>query len=581
MSFFDLLGVFLLGLVASLGAASLTGSGESPLAARALADLPLPNLDLETLIVMIAGVALLLLLVKTLVSAWLTHRIFRFLAARQVDLTRELTNRLFLQPLILLQSRSSQETAYALTTGAGAATVVLIGQGVLVLAEFGLIAVLGIALLFIDPWVTLSALIFFALVALALQMGIGNIAERAGSGVAVTYVESLDAIQEGLASYREITVSGRRREYVKRFVEIRSRAARFWAEIQYLAQLPKYVIEGSMVVGIALLGGLLLATRPVVEAIGLLVLFLVAATRILPSLMRMQAAFLQIRVSAAEAQSTFSLANELMKDSPPTPKKAGNESSSSRVIGHADSLIPRVDLEGVTVRYPNSLTPALDGISLRIPAGSSLAIAGSSGAGKSTLVDVILGVLEPSAGSVRIGGVTPLAAIARWPGKIAYLPQDVSLANATVRQNVALGLTVDEIDDAQVWAALERSHALEFVACMPGGIYAPVGERGFKLAGGERQRIGLARALYTNPTLLVLDEATSALDAETEFLVSQTIAELKDRVTTIVIAHRLATIRNVSKIIFLVDGRIAGEGTFEELRQSVPEFASQSALLGL
>jgi len=206
---------------------------------------------------------------------------------------------------------------------------------------------------------------------------------------------------------------------------------------------------------------------------------------------------------------------------------------------------------------------------------------GSTGAGKSTLADVIIGVLEPDSGSVTISGASPREAISRWSGAIAYVPQSVALVVGSVRENVALGLPADAIDDDMVWEALQRAHLADFLRNSREGLDTYIGERGMRLSGGQRQRLGIARALYTRPRLLVLDEATSALDAETEGAIVRTLDELEGEVSTITVAHRLATVRRADQLLYLEDGRIIAHGTFDEVRGQVKDFDRQASLLGL
>jgi ABC-type multidrug transport system fused ATPase/permease subunit len=218
---------------------------------------------------------------------------------------------------------------------------------------------------------------------------------------------------------------------------------------------------------------------------------------------------------------------------------------------------------------------------LKLPAGASLALVGSTGAGKSTLADLILGVLIPDSGVAFIGGLTPGEALATWPGAVAYVPQDVAMANGTVRENVALGMPAEIIEDDWVWNALDRAHLGDFLRDSREGLDTLIGENGIKLSGGQRQRLGIARALYTRPKLLVLDEATSALDAETERAISQTLQELEGTVTTVTIAHRLATIRHCDLVVYLENGEARAQGSFDEVRAIAPQFDRQAQLLGL
>ena len=240
-----------------------------------------------------------------------------------------------------------------------------------------------------------------------------------------------------------------------------------------------------------------------------------------------------------------------------------------------------LEARGLWLTYPGANAPALVDVSLSAASGSSVALVGATGAGKSTFADVVLGVLEPDQGVMTIGGVSPKEAIQRWPGAITYVPQAVSLVAATVRENVALGLPRELIDDDLVWEALRRAHIADFLVENREGLDTFVGERGFRLSGGQRQRLGIARALYTRPKLLVLDEATSALDAETEQSIIATLEQLEGEVTTVTVAHRLATVRRADQLLYLHDGRVVARGTFDEVRDAVPDFDRQASLLGL
>jgi ABC-type multidrug transport system fused ATPase/permease subunit len=204
---------------------------------------------------------------------------------------------------------------------------------------------------------------------------------------------------------------------------------------------------------------------------------------------------------------------------------------------------------------------------------------GSSGAGKSTLVDLILGLRGNDTGQIFIGGLIPGEAIKKWPGAISYVPQNVFVSDSTILTNVAFGY--EEICMDLAWEALEIAQLSEFVKSLPLGVHTPVGEGGNMISGGERQRLGIARALYTKPKLLILDEATSSLDAQTEVAISEAISKLRGDVTIIMIAHRLSSVKNADQVVYLQNGNIVAKGSFSDVKSAVPDFEQQASLMGL
>jgi ABC-type multidrug transport system fused ATPase/permease subunit len=231
--------------------------------------------------------------------------------------------------------------------------------------------------------------------------------------------------------------------------------------------------------------------------------------------------------------------------------------------------------------YDSTGPETISDISFELPAGQTLAIVGTSGAGKTTLVDLLLGILQPSSGEVLISNCKPLEAISRWPGAISYVPQSVAVVEGTLRENICMGFSKEEIDDSFLQTAITGASLDTFVSQSPLGLESQVGEVGSKISGGERQRIGIARALLTNPKLLILDEATSSLDGETEATITDSIQSMKGKVTLVVIAHRLSTVRNASLVMYLDKGKVLSLGTFEHVRRAIPNFDIQAKLMGL
>ena len=394
-------------------------------------------------------------------------------------------------------------------------------------------------------------------------------------------IESYTAIQQAIASYREISVAGRRDLYVQRIQRLRWRSAEIGAGFQFLGLIPKYVLEAALIVGALGLAISQFLTKDVTAAVGIVAVFLVAGSRVMPALMRLQVTSLTIRQSEAPAQRATSLAVDLDPGHNDAAVSSNRKMQISALpMQHLD-FQPTIEVRDVWLTYPGMAAPAVAGVGFEVGVGQSMALVGSTGAGKSSVTDLILGLAEPDSGQVRIGGIHPSKAIDRWPGGLAYVPQEVTLISGSIRENVGLGLPPEWIDDEIAWEALGRAHLADFLQDGRDGLDTYVGESGMRLSGGQRQRLGIARALYTRPRLLVLDEATSALDAETEDAIGQTMRELEGRVTTVTIAHRLATIRSCDLVVFLEAGRVAASGSFDEVRELSRAFDRQARLLGL
>ena len=577
----DLLGVLLFGLVAALSASAVGGQSSETLT-QVLQTVGLQNFDEAYLAIVIAVVAGLVFVTKSVVTFLLIRRSLRFLANRQAMLSSRLAEELLSRSLLFVQRKSSQQNAFALTTGANGVTLGILGNAVVAVAEFALLVVITVGLLFIDPLVAIFTVVFFAGLAIVLNQALGKWAKRLGTQLAAAEVASYTSVQDALRTYRETTVSGRRTLFVRRFQSLRWRAAKYQADSQIMIQVPKYVFEVGLIIGGAALVLSQLLTREVVAAVAVIAVFLVAASRVMPALLRLQQASLGIRQASGTAERTFEMNQSLESSVDEFRMDVLPQDGVLAKIGsdHVD-FTPHLSMQNVSLSYPGADRPAIYDASLQVDPGKSLALVGPTGAGKSTLADLILGVLEPETGSVCVSGVRPTEAVTKWPGAMSYVPQEVVVLNGTIRENVALGLPSEEIDDEMVWQALERSHLSETLLREREGLDTIVGEHGVRLSGGQRQRLGLARALYTHPRFMVLDEATSALDAETENAVGEALQELTGDVTLVIVAHRLATIRHCDQIIYVEDGCIQARGTFGEVRALQPNFDRQAELLGL
>jgi ABC-type multidrug transport system fused ATPase/permease subunit len=591
----DLIGIALIGLVAAVAVSGVGGSIGPGSATENLPSwvqsvlswLGLGGLTISQLAVILALAAVLILVLKTVLSAFMSRRIIRFLANRQADVSVRLAREFLSRPLAHVQRWTTPEAMYALGSGVAAATVSLLGAAITIASEVFLFLIVGVSLFLYDPLLTVICIVLFGIIVLILYKGLGGWTSRNARVMTDASIDTLTVVSEALSTYREATVLNRRDLYVTRYEGLVGRYAGASATAGFILEIPKYVLDIALYLGVLILGVVQFLTKDWTSAAATVALFLAAGSRILPGLLRLQGASITIRNAAVQAQPTFFMSDYLARtqdpdaaDREPAARVLAEQIHTHAISGYPDFVADLI-VDSVSLTYSDAAEPALIGASLVAPTGTSVALVGSTGAGKSTLADVILGVLEPDSGSVTISGLSPRAAIDKWPGAISYVPQAVALVAGSVRENVALGMPHDSIDDELVWDALRRAHLDDFLVESRDGLETMIGERGFRLSGGQRQRLGIARALYTRPKLLVLDEATSALDAETEQAIIKTLQELEGEVTTITVAHRLATVRFADQVLYLENGRVSARGKFDEVRAQVTDFDRQASLLGL
>jgi ABC-type multidrug transport system fused ATPase/permease subunit len=584
-SLLDLAGVLMFGIVGVIASSAAQGVAIPESIRGVLSWFGLADASASTASLVLAGIAAVLLVLKSVASLWILRWVTKFLTKSSARVSGEMCADFFSLPIVHVNRFATQWSAFALVHGVTGAIVGTLTNAMVIWVELSLLFLLGGALLLLDPRITLFAVGYFGLIGILMNQILKGWAYSTGKVMAETDWESNLNVQDGIATYREITVANRREYYIDRFRSLRQAGSEAFADQQLIAQLPRYGMEVALVVGAALLVTAMLQLGTVESALGSLALFLTAATRVMPSMLRLNGSRITLRSLGPRADYAYTLAAHIREHTTPATLQNTPAATPATEVGTDPPDRPRLVLEvavrDLKVDYPGSDFPALNGINFTLAPGGALAVVGPSGGGKSTLADAILGVVVPSTGSVRIGGLPPQQVVRGYPGLVAYVPQSVALVSGSVRENVALGLAKDDIDDDRVWAALKRAHLADYLAGAREGLDTEVGERGVQLSGGERQRLGIARALYTDPRLLVMDEATSALDAETENLVTQTIDELESDVTTITIAHRLATVRRADMVIYLDRGRLLAQGTFEEVRIAVPRFDHQANLLGL
>ena len=575
LSGLDLFGVALIGVVSALAITGVSGQVTGNRVGAVLEFMQLDGYTFETQVAILGATAGVTLIGRTLLSIFFIRKSLFFLAHKAAVISGDLTSRVLAQPILQLQKRTSQDTLYALTEGVRSLTISILGAVVILASDLSLVLVMAVGLLVVDPTTAIGSFIFFVLIAIFLYRLSSTRVKFLNASIVEATIRGNEKIVEVLNNYRESIVRNRRAYYAKEFAKNRLDYSRFAAEYAFIPNISKYVLESSVVIGAILLSATQFILQDARHAVATLAIFLAAGTRVAPAILRIQQGLLQIKGASAQADLTLKLAQEVENYS------IAPDTDPVLSLGNHLNFSAEITFRNVSFSYPEGKNKILDQVNIRISPGQFVAFVGSSGAGKSTLVDLLLGVLLPDTGEVRISGDAPSSTIEQSPGAIAYVPQDVGIAIGTIRENIALGFPAEFATDERISKTLKIAHLETFVDSLENKADTQVGERGAKLSGGQRQRLGIARAMFTHPKLLVLDEATSSLDAETEASVSAAIQTLRGGTTILMIAHRLATVRTADLVIYIADGHILAQGTFAEVRKKVPEFDQQAKLLGL
>jgi ABC-type multidrug transport system fused ATPase/permease subunit len=574
LSILDLIGVTLIGAIGALTISGVRSQAPTGKIGSLLATLGLDGFTFQTQTVILASIAVLLLITRTSLSVIITRRTLFFLSRRSAEISSRLITQVMAQPLSTLNRFNSQYIHYTLTTGTTSLTLGVFGNIVSVSSDMALIFVLGVGIAIIDPLTAILTLSIFGSILVYMYYLTNQRTQRISKRYSEITMKDSEALLELVAGYREAFIRNRRGYFVDRAKRIKWEIADFSAELAWMPNISKYVVEIAFTLGTMAVAALQFIANDSAQAVGSLTLFLAAGTRITPALLRVQQNLVSINGSIVRATPTL----DLFSTTDPNLKLPEYVSDiDTEHVGFEAKIV----ISNASFRYPGMDFNTLKSIDLQINPGETVAVVGPSGAGKSTLIDLILGVYLPSQGTISLAGCTPAESINKWPGAIGYVPQEVVLMSGSIAENIASGFDPSEVSEKLVSDAIAIAQLGEFISNLSTGVATQVGERGGNLSGGQRQRVGIARAMFTKPQLLVLDEATSSLDGQTESEISEAIQGLKGKVTLILIAHRLSTVQKADRVIYLKDGEIISQGSFDEVRKDVPDFNKQAQLMGL
>ncbi len=572
-SLFDLLGIFLIGMIGSLTINGIQSRNQSPRVESILNLMNLDKFSFQTQIGILGCLTGIVFILRTFLSLYFTKLTLNFLAYRVAKISSALIKNVLGAPYEKVKNLPIQEVIYGTTTGIEALVLRVIGSILTSAADMFLLLVILIGLTLYSVTLSVTLIIIFGSVSYLTYLSLSKKSYKLGLENARLSVYGGAKLSEALRSYRELYVRNRMDLYSEMLNSNRQEMAKTNATTALLPNISKYTIEAAVVIGTLLIAATQFALKDANAAITGMAVYLAAASRIAPGALRIQQGFLTIKNNLGNAQISLTLIETFTQNSTPLPMEETKQKN--------EVFEGRISVKNVDFIYSDAKEKTLANISAEIMQGEMLAVVGASGMGKSTFIDLILGVVSPTKGEIKVSNRKPQQAVQIWPGSMAYVPQNISIINGTIKENILIGFTKNEISERQLQSAIIGAQLDEFIASLPSKENTLISENGLNLSGGQKQKIGIARALVTAPELLILDEATSSLDSKSESEIMKVINNLRDKVTLIIVAHRLSTVKDADQIIYFGDSFHVNAESFQALVEKIPDFKEQAQLLGL
>jgi len=503
------------------------------------------------------SVMVFVFLLKNIFNAAVKAKQFAFQSQIEIRISNELLGKYLKQPYAFhLQTNSSE--MYRNLIDIAQLIETTIAPSLLLICESLVIIGLIILLLIVEPSGFLAVLVVFGLFTFLFTRLSNKSAQRHGQIRRDALGRKLRVLQDCFNGIKEIRISGREQIFLEHFGVENTRYATSSSRFLYLKQLPAYFLE-IIVIGTLGLLVIVLTIRgsSPTDSIIILAIFGAAAFRVLPSLNRVITAFQNLRFGSATLDSVIE----------------GIEVVEVRDLSaHTEMAFEKqIAFLNVGFSYGPDSDEAIRNVNFTIEKGSNVGIIGKSGAGKSTIIDLLLGLNSATSGRIQVDGVDIATCLSAWRKNIGYVPQNVYISDLTIKENIAFGVPMDDIDESKLVAAIEMAQLEIFISNLADGVNSRVGENGLQISGGERQRIGIARALYSNPQVLILDEPTSSLDAETEAKLLLQIENLNRMMTVIMVTHRVKNVENCDKIFLISDGQIAAMDNYANVISLIPK----------
>ncbi|MFA6051878.1 MAG: ABC transporter ATP-binding protein [Methylobacter sp.] len=474
--------------------------------------------------------------------------------ATGADLSINIYRRTLYQPYAVHVARNSSEIINGISNKTNGVIQIIVMLLNLISSSVMLSAIL-IALLSVDPVIALAAFGGFGFIYAFIIKLTRNRLLINSQHMARESTHVIKSLQEGLGGIRDVLIDGSQAVYCQIYRNADLPLRRAQGNNSFIAVSPRYGMEALGMVLIAMLA-YTLSQQPdgIAKAIPILGALALGAQRLLPVLQQAYAAWSSIQGGRASLQDTLELLDQ------PLPDYA------DQIAAEPLPFREQINLKQLSFRYSPQTPWVLKNLNLTIAKGSRVGFIGTTGSGKSTLLDIVMGLLQPTGGTLEIDGQSITTGNHRaWQAHIAHVPQTIFLSDSTIEENIAFGVPKSQIEHARVKQAARQAQIADIIETWPKQYQTFVGERGIRLSGGQRQRIGIARALYKQADVIIFDEATSALDNETEQAVMEAIEGLSENLTILIIAHRLTTLRNCTEIVELGNGGVLRIGSYQNL----------------
>lgn len=555
--------------VGSVGSLALGSAAPLPVpVGRLVGNFGLDRQETFVSLLIFAGAVFVL---KTLLGVILSRATLLYLARLETVYSMQIARHMFDNDLATFEAQSVSKMEWSIVRSANKCFTGILGNSLSLLADLSLVVVIFSAMAITDPLLALTITAYFAFILALFQILSSRFLAREGANFTRSTVQLSQLFADVKSAFREISVLGKIDVFLGAIGERRLRVARAEAAHFYLAPVPRLIVELGLIIGAIGLAVFQVYNMDSGLDYSTFGIFLVGSLRMMSALLPLQRAFQFMTYEAPLAESAQDYLLRLERESrQQSLTKFQTRPETKLSIESPDGI--GLKLESVTLVRGEASNPqtVLEDVSLAVDKGAFVALIGPSGSGKSTLVELALGLNQPTSGRILCDGVTPLVLRSSSPGAIGYVPQKPGLIAGSFLQNIALGVPEQEVNYDSLRSALTAAQLDDLVQSLPAGLATSVGEHAEALSGGELQRIGLARALYTKPQLLILDEATSALDAETESAVANIVTSMKPRCTVVVVAHRLSSVKNADAIHLIVNGQLVASGTLNELRNGNP-----------